>query len=186
VAPAIRAEAVFVFVDSYGEHARMIDTTTLDALANFPRQLEVHYAVIPVQFKHWAPPTWDTVPSEPFTAIEQICHVRDIEIDGYHSRFRRTLDEDFPLLPGVDGFALASERSYATADAAEVLAAFRKARAQTVQLLSGLGKAELARPAIFEDYGATTLRGLVHYLCSHDQQHLAGLQWLRGKIEGPV
>jgi hypothetical protein len=23
----------------------------------------------------------------------------------------------------------------------------------------------------------------VHYLCSHDQQHLAGLQWLLGKIE---
>jgi hypothetical protein len=23
----------------------------------------------------------------------------------------------------------------------------------------------------------------VHYLCSHDQQHLSGLQWLLGKIE---
>jgi hypothetical protein len=23
----------------------------------------------------------------------------------------------------------------------------------------------------------------VHYLCSHDQQHLAGLQWLLGKID---
>ena len=28
-----------------------------------------------------------------------------------------------------------------------------------------------------------TLRGLAHYLCSHDQQHLSGLQWLLGKIE---
>jgi hypothetical protein len=27
------------------------------------------------------------------------------------------------------------------------------------------------------------MRGLVHFLCSHDQQHLAGLQWLLGKIE---
>jgi hypothetical protein len=27
------------------------------------------------------------------------------------------------------------------------------------------------------------VRGLMHYLCSHDQQHLAGLQWLLGKIE---
>lgn len=161
----------------------MIDSTTLDALAHFPRQLEAHYATIPALFKHWTPPSWDTVPSEPFTAIEQICHVRDIEIDGYHLRFRRTLDENNPLLPGVDGFALARERGYATADAGEVFAALRKARAQTVQLLSGLGNTELARPAVFEDYGPTTLRGLVHYLCSHDQQHLAGLQWLRGKIE---
>jgi hypothetical protein len=33
------------------------------------------------------------VPSEPLTAIEQVCHVRDIEIDGYHRRFHRALDE---------------------------------------------------------------------------------------------
>jgi hypothetical protein len=40
----------------------------------------------------------------------------------------------------------------------------------------------LARRAEFEHYGPVTLRGLIHYLCSHDQQHLAGLQWLLGKI----
>lgn len=27
-----------------------------------------------------------------------------------------------------------------------------------------------------EGYGPLKLRSLVHYLCSHDQQHLAGLQ----------
>jgi hypothetical protein len=36
---------------------------------------------------------------------------------------------------------------------------------------------------MFEGYGRVTLRGLVHYLCSHDQQHLSGLQWLLGKID---
>jgi hypothetical protein len=29
---------------------------------------------------------------------------------------------------------------------------------------------------------AVTVRGLVHNLCSHDQQHLAGLQWLLARI----
>jgi hypothetical protein len=162
----------------------MIDTTTLQALADFPRQLEAHYALIPAEFKHWTPPSWDTVPSEPFTAIEQICHVRDIEIEGYHIRFERTLNEDNPTLPGVDGFALARKRAYATAAASAVFAEFRDARAQTLQLLRGLSEIQLARIALFEDYGPVTLHGLVHYLCSHDQQHLAGLQWLRGKIEG--
>jgi hypothetical protein len=51
-----------------------------------------------------------------------------------------------------------------------------------VALLADLDAAQLARPATFEGYGATTLRGLVHYLCSHDQQHLAGMQWLLGRI----
>ncbi|ONO51272.1 damage-inducible protein DinB, partial [Burkholderia cenocepacia] len=27
---------------------------------------------------------------------------------------------------------------------------------------------------------------LVHYLCSHDQQHLAGMQWLLGKIDAAL
>ncbi len=33
-----------------------------------------------------------------------------------------------------------------------------------------------------EGYRTLSLRGLLHYPSSHDQQHLAGLQWLLGKI----
>ena len=46
-----------------------------------PQQLEAHYAAFPAAFKHWAPESWEGVPSEALTAIEQICHVRDIEIE---------------------------------------------------------------------------------------------------------
>jgi len=160
-----------------------MNSITLSALAAFPGQLEAHYAAIPAEFKHWAPPSWEGAPSEPFTAIEQICHVRDIEIDGYHVRFQRTLHEVNPTLLSIDGEALAKERSYATSSASEVFAVFRAARAKTVQLLSGLTPERFMRAAVFEGYGDLTLRSLAHYLCSHDQQHLAGLQWLLGKIE---
>lgn len=156
---------------------------TIDTLTAFPQQLEAHYAAIPAEFRHWTPASWDGVPSEPFTAIEQICHVRDIEIDGYHLRFRRTLDETRPLLASIDSDVLARERAYGAADAAEVFASFRLARAKTVALLASLTPEQFTRSAEFEGYGALTLRSLVHYLCSHDQQHLAGLQWLLGKIE---
>ena len=160
-----------------------VNQTTLFALAEFPRQLAAHYAAIPADFKHWKPASWEGIPSERYTAHEQICHVRDIEIDGYHVRFRRTLAEIHPFLPGVDGDALVIDRSYATADAAVVLAEFQSARARTIELISGLTPAQFGRTAEFEDYGELTLRSLVHYLCSHDQQHLAGLQWLLGQIE---
>jgi DinB superfamily len=156
---------------------------TLNTLAAFPLQLEAHYAAIPSAFVHWKPASWEGVPSEPFTAIEQICHVRDIEIDGYHLRFRRTLDEHNPLLASIDSDVLASERNYAKSDPVEVFTSFRAARAKTVSLISGLSAEHFDRSAEFEGYGALTLRSLVHYLCSHDQQHLAGLQWLLGKIE---
>lgn len=160
-----------------------MNAITLNALAAFPDQLEAYYGAIPAEFKHWSPDSWEGVPSEPFTAIEQVCHVYDIEVEGYHVRFQRTLSELNPVLLSVDGEALARERAYAEADVDEVFAAFRVARAKTMTLIAGLSPEQFARTAEFEGYGSLSLRSLVHYLCSHDQQHLAGLQWLLGKIE---
>lgn len=156
---------------------------TLNALAVFPDQLEAHYAEIPEKFTNWAPASWDGIPSERFTPIEQVCHVRDIEIDGYHVRLHRVLRESNPTLPSINSESLATERSYATSSAEEAFAVFRAARAKTVRLISGLTAEQFSRTAVFEGYGTLSLRSLVHYLCSHDQQHLAGLQWLLGKIE---
>jgi hypothetical protein len=160
-----------------------MDVVTLRALAGFPQQLEAHYAAVPAEFRHWRPSSWEGSPAEPFTAIEHVCHVRDIEIDGYHMRFQRTLNELNPTLVSIDSEALAEERSYATSSASEAFAVFRAARAKTVRLISGLSPEQFMRAAVFEGYGSLTLRSLTHYLCSHDQQHLAGLQWLLGKIE---
>jgi hypothetical protein len=160
-----------------------MNAATLAALAAFPDQLAAHYAAIPAGFERWSPPAWDGIPSEHFNALEQVCHVRDIEIDGYHVRLRRTLQESHPALASIDSEALAVERGYVGDDAETALAAFRAARAATLALLAGVAPPQWRRTAEFEGYGVVTLQGLVHYLCSHDQQHLAGLQWLLGRIE---
>lgn len=160
-----------------------MNSATLQSLAAFPQQLKAFYEAVPEAHRNWEPPSWEGIPSETFMPIGQVCHVRDIEIDGYHRRFRRTLEEDNPELPSIDGYLLAKERDYANANAGEALAAFRAARAQTVQIISGLSPAQLLRTARFEGFGPVTVQSLVHILCSHDQQHLAGLQWLLGKIE---
>ena len=159
-----------------------LDAATLRAMTDFPDQLERFYEAIPESHSNWTPASWDGIPSETFSALGQVCHVRDIEIDGYHVRIQRTLAEDNPLLASLDGYVLERERGYATADAREALAAFRAARGKTMGMLAGLTPEALERTAEFEGYGVLTLRSLVHYLCSHDQQHLASLQWLLGKI----
>jgi DinB superfamily len=160
-----------------------MNTITLNALAGFPLQLEAHYAAFPREFRTWSQPSWEGVPSEPLSAIEQVCHVRDIEVDGYHVRFHRTLTETNPTLASIDTEALAKERSYATSSDEAALLSFRAARSKTVALLASLTPEQFNRRASFEGYGTLTLRSLVHCLCSHDQQHLAGLQWLLGKLE---
>lgn len=159
-----------------------MNRTTLAALAAFPQQLEEFFDVIPADFRNWKPDSWEGIPSEPFSAIEQICHVRDIEVDGYHERFRRALQETNPALENVDGETLAVERVYAAAEPAEVFAAFGAARAKTLETISTLTPEQFGRTAVF-DGAPITVRGLVHMLCSHDQQHLAGLQWLMARID---
>lgn len=160
-----------------------ISATMLDALAAFPAQLAAYYAEVPPAFVGWTPPDWTGIPSERFTALEQLWHVHDVEVDGYHQRFRRILEEAHPFLPDLGSEALAKARGYASREAEPALAGFRAARERTVALLASLDAAQLARTGLFEDYGPVTVRSLAHYLCSHDQQHLAGLQWLLGKID---
>lgn len=159
-----------------------MNRVTLAALENFPQQLEAFFAAIPAGFRHWKPASWEGIPSEPFSAIEQICHVRDIEVEGYHLRFQRALQEANPMLENVEGEILAVQRAYADADPEVVFAAFRQARMQTLAFLAALTPLQLQRPAVF-DGASITVRGLVHMLCSHDQQHLAGLQWLLARVD---
>ncbi len=158
-----------------------MDPITLAALADFPDRLEAYYSLVPSEYKDWRPASWEGVPSEPFTPIEQVCHVKDIEIDGYHVRFRRVLEESGPFLVSLNGEALARERAYSTSDTAAVFAQFRDARAKTIALVGNLMPQQLLRAAEFEGC-RVTLRGLVHNLCSHDQQHLAGMQWLLARM----
>jgi hypothetical protein len=161
----------------------MLDAESLAALAAFPDRLERCLAALPPQRLQWAPASWEGIPSEALNPLEQVCHLRDIEREGYLARFRRLLAEDDPLLVSLDGYALVRERAYARDDAGRALAAFRAARLETLKLLQGLGPAQWQRRGRFEGYGTVTVRGLAHYLCSHDWQHLAGLQWLLGRMK---
>jgi hypothetical protein len=152
------------------------------ALARFPQELRAHFAAIPAQQGRFRPLSWEGIPSEHFDPIGQLWHVRDIEIVGYHLRFRRALEEHAPLLADIESYALA-EAQGPRGPAEQALAEFAEARAKTVAMLAALTPEQLERPATFDGFGPVTVRGLMHLLCSHDHQHLAGLQWLACRID---
>jgi hypothetical protein len=154
----------------------------LSELEDMPQQLERALRLIPRDRLGWKPESWDGSPAENFSVLEHICHLRDIEADGYHVRVQRMLDEANPSLASLDSYEIARERRYENAQIADALASFRSARAVTVERLRGVSDAQLARAGDFAEYGRLTLRALIHYLRSHDQQHLAGIQYLAGKI----
>lgn len=155
----------------------------IGSLESFPQRLELCYAAFPESMHNWRPRSWEGIPSERLTAIEQICHVLDVERDGYHVRIQRVLEEERPVLPDIPGEQLAVDRRYAAENATDVLHGFRLARAATLSMISGLTQPQWQRVAIFEG-APTTLQGLINFLCSHDNQHLAGLHWLLGKMAG--
>ena len=154
---------------------------SLQALRTFPRTLHSFIVDIPQNAFDFRPVAWDGIPSELLTIRQQICHLRDIEADGYFVRFSRVLREADPTLDSIDTYELVERRNYDQTGIDDALKAFTDARAGTMRLLDGLTPSDLERRAQFEGYGTVTLAGLVHYLSSHDQQHLSGIQWLLGK-----
>lgn len=155
---------------------------TIDALTVFPSQLKSFFDSFPVDSQSWAPPSWEGIPSESLTAIEHISHVLDVEIEGYKVRFNRIRSEIAPVLPDLPGELMAAQRRYVNYDAATVLSSLASARVETIETIRSFTPKELDRVGVFEG-ARTTLAGLVHFLCSHDQQHLAGLQWLLAKLQ---
>lgn len=160
-----------------------LSKATLTGLASMPDRLEEAFRLVPPPRYNWTPPSWEGIPGERFSPLGQICHVRDIEVDGYQVRIARMLAEESPDLASLDSYEIANARHYDAADPAEALAAFRKARGKTLQLLQGITDEQFARRGTFAEYGALTLKSLVHYLASHDNQHLACMDWLLGQID---
>jgi hypothetical protein len=160
-----------------------ISSEVKSALGEMPDRLERVFRLIPTAYLNWTPDSWEGIPGELFSAIGQACHLRDIEIDGYHLRIKRVLAEEHPSLVSLDGYELAKQRHYEAANPAEVIAAFRQARETTLELIKTISDGQLNRPATFGEFGRITLKGMIHFLCSHDQRHLASVHWLLGKIE---
>ena len=159
-----------------------ISALVLDDLGQAPGEFARFLRLVPPAAWDWKPADWGGCPGETFSLREHICHLRDIEIDGYQQRLRRTRDESVPDLETLDGYILAEQRGYARQDPSAALAAFSAARAETLAMIGGFSAADLARRATFAEYGAVTLHGLVHFLSAHDRQHVACLHWLLGKI----
>ncbi len=154
----------------------------LATLEAAPAQLSSLFRQVPAGALRWVPDSWEGIPGERFCFADQMCHIRDIEVDGYQVRIRRIVEEDLPELVSFDAYALALERNYADRDPFDALNQFSAARIVTLHSLKKLTSADLARRGTFGEYGAISLEGLVRFLCSHDQQHLSCMQWLLGKL----
>lgn len=115
--------------------------------------------------------------------LENICHLRDIEAEGYAKRIVRILDETNPFLADIDGGRLAVERGYNHQDPDLVLPAFVAARAKNIEKLRGVDAEDLERDGTLDGVGAVTLKRLAEMMREHDEGHVEELRVLRQKLK---
>ena len=118
-----------------------------------------------------------------FSALENLCHLRDIEVEGYSQRIRKIVKENQPSLPDIDGGRLAIERDYNHQNANEALEQFTRARVSNVEILRGLSGTEMSREGILEGVGRVNLEKLVQMMREHDEGHVSELKIIRRRID---
>ncbi|HUP30937.1 MAG TPA: DinB family protein [Usitatibacter sp.] len=117
-----------------------------------------------------------------FSLLEQACHLRDLEREGYLVRVRRMLGEERPALASFDGAAVARERDYLSQDAGIAAQEFSAARRELTGLLAPLTQDDMRREATFEGR-PICLADLLGMIVEHDRGHRAEIEALRGRGE---
>jgi hypothetical protein len=116
-----------------------------------------------------------------FSILENVCHLRDIERDGYSVRLRRLLEEAQPFLPDLDGSRLAQERDYNSQAIQNALEAFSNERMANVALIRALRPEQLSRTGHLETVGPVSVEQLLRRMQEHDREHIELIKGLRSE-----
>lgn len=125
---------------------------------------------------------WRNTGSE-FSAVENICHLRDLELRGYLPRIARMLDETVPVLADFDGARVAAASNYNREQPNAAFRAFLLTRQQNIAKLRSLTAEQLRREGTLEGVGKITLKRLAEMMREHDEGHLEDLRVLRQQLE---
>ncbi|HSE40676.1 MAG TPA: DinB family protein [Acidobacteriota bacterium] len=117
-----------------------------------------------------------------FSLTEQICHLRDLEYEGYLTRIIKILNEDCPELVEFDGTKVASERNYQSQDPQTALQAFEENRAASISQLEKVSPDQLQRNGRFGPFGMITLEQVIERMLEHDRSHMAELETLQKEV----
>lgn len=118
----------------------------------------------------------------PFALVEHVCHLRDIEVEGYAVRLRRALAAVRPNLPDLDGDLLARERRYLDQPHAPAVRALLASRRRNVERLRRLRRADLERELDLDGVGRLSLGDLVLRWRTHDIGHRIEMERLRSEL----
>lgn len=102
---------------------------------------------------------------------EILCHLKDVEQDINLARLKKMINEENPLLTGVDSDTWVEERAYTHQDGRAALLSFIETRKKVVELLISI-PGIWDRPARHTFFGPTTAGELLRITSDHDRIHI--------------
>ena len=120
-----------------------------------------------------------------FSLLEQVCHLRDIEVEGYTRRLHLMLVEERPTLHDLDGTALAKARDYNAQAFLPALGAFQAARHANLLRLERIRENDLIRRAHLEKVGEISVGRLLEMWVTHDREHRKEIEELLESLREP-
>jgi hypothetical protein len=121
-----------------------------------------------------------------FSLLEQVCHLRDIEVEGYARRLELLLEADRPKLHDLDGAALAKVRDYNRQPFLPALTAFQTARHANLLRLERMPERDLQRRGQLEKVGEISIGRLLELWVAHDREHLKEIEELLEYLRNPI
>ena len=109
---------------------------------------------------------------------EIVCHLRDVENEVHHWRFRAVVEKENAFIPGVSADEWADERHYLQQDGPRALEDFIKARTDTIELLQSLSSEMWKRQGRHAFFGPTSMHELLYLVVRHDELHREQIQEL--------
>jgi hypothetical protein len=123
-------------------------------------------------------------PDAGFSPVAQCWHLADLEREGFAIRIRRLLTEEEPQLPDFDGTRIARERHYEELSLTEGIAAFRRARRESLSTLRAVPAASWTRAGTQEGVGRVSLCDLPTMMAEHDAAHRSEIEaWRRARSQ---
>lgn len=110
-----------------------------------------------------------------FSVVEHICHLRDLERDGFTPRISDVLSKKNPHLFDFDGAAVARASDYRAENCDDALEAFVHARSRNVALLRQSPENAIDWAGHYEAGSPVTLGAVLDGVLAHDEDHLQRL-----------
>jgi len=118
-----------------------------------------------------------------FAIVEHLCHLADLETEGYGQRIERILGHDDPSWDDFDGAAIAIARNYLEQDPDAAFQRFADARTTNLARLRAATEDDWQKRGTHRGVGDVSLRDVVEMMVEHDRSHAAEIKTLLGELE---